>query len=69
MVKVILLLLGVLMVLSMVASVPAQACMLCGNCKALNNCYDRCKDLFAEPTTRTACFGGCLIGCMLSAQA
>ena len=62
-------LLVVLLAFSILGPTPAKACALCSNCKALNMCYDRCKQLFVEPTLLTSCYGGCLIGCWVSADA
>ncbi len=67
--KAVLILMSLLAVLTIAMSVPAQSCALCSDCKALNACYDRCKELFPETNTRTGCFAGCIIGCWIAADA
>ena len=62
-------LMSLFLVVSFVVSTPAEACMLCSDCRALNNCYNRCKELFSDARLATPCYSGCIIGCMISAQA
>lgn len=46
--------------------VPADAGASCYGCKCtiLNDCYRRCREVFSDRALQTACYGGCIIGCI-----
>ncbi|MBI1803114.1 MAG: hypothetical protein HYR77_01475 [Ignavibacteria bacterium] len=55
---------GFLVLLSLI--VPQIGHAQCAQHAALDACYADCKSLFSTETLRTACYGGCLIGCAIS---
>jgi len=57
---------GILVVISMMT--PRVSLAQCAKQAALEACYADCKDLFRDEWLRTACYGGCLIGCAISSQ-
>ncbi len=55
---------GFLVLLSLIAPHVGRA--QCAQHAALDACYADCKNLFSSELLRTACYGGCLIGCATS---
>jgi hypothetical protein len=57
--------LSLLIVLSLTLSVGEDGTLIAkpAYCdEALKSCYQECQNLFSSELTRTACYGGCLIG-------
>ena len=54
-----------LTLLSLLAPNTASAELPCDS-NILNACYNSCKELFDVAMLRTACYSGCLIGCITS---
>ena len=64
--------LALLFSLSFIATSPneAKACSGTTNLRALEICYQKCRDLYPGDSlwtvaARTACFGGCQLGCII----
>lgn len=54
-----------LTILSLTVPSVAEAALPC-KASVLQSCYASCRELFQDEVLRTACYGGCLIGCYTS---